>query len=115
MATTVTRQDIQTAYADVKNTVSTKVEWSTSGSGSLKTLLGLIDTFIYERGIYTVNTLAEMQDLTNADTNFVAIWDVAASNGLYSWRTGGGTPDYTTSFPAADGGLWVLVTEDTPL
>jgi hypothetical protein len=55
-----------------------------------------------------------MQALSALDTTFVHVNGVGASNGIYSYRSGSGVPNYITSFPATGGGLWVLVTVNTP-
>lgn len=110
---TITIAQLDSAIADIKSTTSTKVEWNDT-SASLKLIIADIRQIVLERGIFYADDIAEMQTLNNSDTLFVHVNGVGASNGIYSYRSSGGTPDYITSFPAAGGGLWVLATEDTP-
>lgn len=111
--TTITIQDLNAAIAAVKDTVSTKVEWNDTAA-SLKQIVLDIRTMLFERGIYYVEDIAEMQALTQLDTTFVHVNGVGASNGIYSFRNSTGTPNNITSFAATGGGLWVLVTVNTP-
>lgn len=111
--TTITIADIDAAIAAIKDTTSSKVEWN-DDAASLKQIVLDVRTALLERGIYYVDDIAEMQLLNNTDTFFVHVNGVGASNGIYSYRSSGGTPNYTTSFPSAGGGLWVLNTVNTP-
>lgn len=111
--TTITIADIDLAINDIKNTPSTKIEWN-AASASLKQVVLDVRTALLERGIYYASTIAEMQVLNNTEALFVHVNGVGASNGIYSYRSSGGTPNYITSFPSAGGGLWVLNTVDTP-
>jgi hypothetical protein len=105
-----TVQNLNQAIADIRNTVSGKVEYHTGGA-SLLTVVNDIADLIHKRGVATAASIIELEAYSNTETNFVAIWGVGASNGLYSYRATG-TPNYTTSFPATGGGIWRLVTLD---
>jgi hypothetical protein len=111
--TTKTIQQLDAAIAAVKSTPSTKVEWN-AASASLRQVVLDIRAMFLERGIFYVETIAEMQALSSLDTTFVHVNGVGASNGIYSFRNSVGTPNYITSFPASGSGLWVLVTVNTP-
>ena len=111
--TTITIADIDAAIAAIKDTTSSKVEWN-DDAASLKQIILDVRTALLERGIYYVSNITEMQALSNAETLFVHVNSVGASNGIYSYRSSGGTPNYITSFPASGGGLWVLNTVNTP-
>lgn len=111
--TTKTIQQLDAAIAAVKSTLSTKVEWN-AASASLRQIILDMRAMFLERGIFYVETIAELQALSQQDTTFAHINGVGASNGLYSFRNSSGTPNFITSFPASGGGLWVLVTVNTP-
>ncbi len=111
--TTITIADIDAAITAIKDTDSSKVEWN-DDAASLKQIVLDVRTALLQRGIYYVETISEMQLLNSSETFFVHVNGVGASNGIYSYRSGSGTPNYTTSFPAAGGGLWVLNTVNTP-
>lgn len=111
--TTITISELNAAIAAVKSTPSTKVEWNDTAA-SLKQIILDVRTMLLERGIYYVSNISEMQALSSLDTLFVHVNGVGASNGIYSYRSQGGVPNYITSFPATGGGLWVLVTVNTP-
>ena len=111
--TTITLTDLDAAISAIKNTASTKVEWN-DASASLKLIVSDIRTMLFERGIFYASDINEMKSLRGTDTTFVHVNGVGASNGIYSFRNAVGTANNITSFDATGGGLWVLVTTDTP-
>jgi len=104
--------DLDAAIAAIKATDSGKVEYN-ANSGSLKTVTSIERNLLLQGLIFPVGDIASLQLIGQVDATYVALTDSAsgASAGLYSYRPIGSTaPDYTTSFPAVDGGVWRLIT-----
>lgn len=97
----MTTQQLNTLVSQATNNPQGFVSWI--GANGLKLIQQQIIATLRERGIVTVpnTTVLQTQTFNNTPVCYVI------GGGFYRWYAQG-TPNGTTIFPAADGGVWAL-------
>lgn len=101
-----TPTQLAAAIDAIKATVSGKVEYNDL-SGSLRTILAILEDMAYHNMIFQVSTISDLTALKGTDCTFVqaTALSAGASAGIYSYRSSG-TPNATDTFAATGGGVW---------
>jgi len=89
-----------TDIAHAKNTASGKVEYN--GNSLQSILLNDVTALLLGRGVYQVANTTALQAVGASESLCCGI----NGTGIFFWQSSG-TPDYSSSFPASGGGIWV--------